>query len=80
MQILRWLWSAWRGNRLQAVLNALIGVLMVAVSLAQVWAVKRAIDVAAGSAGGSLLWAVLYVLVNWCVGLYMYKRKIYIKL
>ena len=58
MQILRWLWSAWRGNRLQAVLNALIGVLMVAVSLAQVWAVKRAIDVAAGSAGGSLLWAV----------------------
>lgn len=58
MQILRWLWSAWRGNRLQAVLNALIGVLMVAVSLAQVWAVKRAIDVATGSAGGSLLWAV----------------------
>ncbi len=58
MQILRWLWSAWRGNRLQAVLNALIGVLMVAVSLAQVWAVKRAIDVAASSAGGSLLWAV----------------------
>ena len=58
MQILRWLWSAWRGNRLQAVLNALIGVLMVVVSLAQVWAVKRAIDVAAGSAGGSLLWAV----------------------
>lgn len=58
MQILRWLWSAWRGNRLQAVLNALIGVLMVAVSLAQVWAVKRAIDVAAGSAEGSLLWAV----------------------
>ncbi len=58
MQILRWLWSAWRGNRLQAVLNALIGVLMVAVSLVQVWAVKRAIDVAAGSVGGSLLWAV----------------------
>ena len=34
----------------------------------------------AGAKGGSLLWAVLYVLVNWCVGLYMYKRKIYIKL
>ena len=25
-QILRWLWQAWRGNRLQAALNALLGV------------------------------------------------------
>lgn len=57
-QIIRWLWQAWRGNRLQAVLNALIGVAMVIVSLSQVWAVKRAIDVASGNVSGSVYWAV----------------------
>ena len=57
-QILRWLWQAWRGNRLQAVLNASVGLLEVAVSLLQVWAVKRAIDIAAGSLEGNLYWAV----------------------
>lgn len=31
-------------------------------------------------AWASLLWAVLYVLTNWVVGLYLYKKKIYIKL
>ena len=46
--ILQWLWLAWNGNRLQAMINASIGVLQVIVSLAQVWAVKRAIDVASG--------------------------------
>ncbi len=56
--ILRWLWQAWRGNRLQACLNASVGLLEVAVSLAQVWAVKRAIDVAAGTIEGNLYWAV----------------------
>lgn len=56
--ILSWLWLAWRGNRLQAMLNASIGVLQVVVSLAQVWAVKRAIDVASGSIPGSIYWAV----------------------
>lgn len=35
-QILRWLWQAWRGNRLQATLNALLGVADVVLSLAQV--------------------------------------------
>ncbi len=44
--IIRWLWQAWRGNRLQATLNASIGLLGVAVSLATVWAMKRAIDIA----------------------------------
>ena len=56
--ILRWLWLAWHGNRLQAMLNASIGVLQVVVSLAQVWAVKRAIDVASGTIPGSIYWAV----------------------
>jgi len=58
-QITRWLWQAWQGNRLQAVINAVIGLLMVAVSLAQVWAFQNAIDVASGSRHGSLLWAVV---------------------
>ncbi len=56
--ILSWLWLAWRGNRLQAMLNASIGVLQVVVSLSQVWAVKRAIDVASGTIPGSIYWAV----------------------
>ena len=66
--ILRWLWQAWRGNRLQAVLNAAIGRLGVAVSLAQVWAVQHAIDVASHVVPGSLYWAVaimaLLILAN----------------
>lgn len=56
--ILAWLWEAWRGNRLQAMLNALIGVADVMLSLAQVWAVKHAIDVASGADTGSIYWAV----------------------
>lgn len=56
--LLKWLWQVWRGNRLQAILNAVIGLLQVAVSLGQVWAVKHAIDVAAGSIDGNIYWAV----------------------
>ena len=56
--LLKWLWQVWHGNRLQAILNAIIGLLQVAVSLSQVWAVKHAIDVAAGSIEGNLYWAV----------------------
>lgn len=58
MTIVRWLWRSWRGNRLQAVINASLGLLDVAVSLASVWAVQRAIDIAAHSHGGSLYTAV----------------------
>lgn len=56
--ILRWLWRAWRGNRLQACLNAVIGLSSVVVSLAQVTAVRHAIDVTSGAARGNLYWAV----------------------
>lgn len=45
MTICRWLWHAWRGNHLQAILNAVIGLIGVVVSLAQVGAVQHAIDV-----------------------------------
>lgn len=57
-EILRWLWHAWRGNRLQACLNAVIGLLSVIISLSQVRAVQHAIDVASGASKGSLYWAV----------------------
>ena len=56
--IFRWLWRAWRGNRLQACLNAAIGLLSVVVSLGQVTAVRHAIDVASGTVRGNIYWAV----------------------
>ena len=52
--IMKWLWGAWKGNQLQAILNALIGLGMVAVSLIQVWAMQRAIDVVAGAREGNI--------------------------
>ena len=57
-QIFRWLWRALKGNRLQAVLNASIGLMGVALSLSSVWAMQRAIDTASGVREGSIYWAV----------------------
>ena len=57
-QIARWLWRALKGNRLQAVLNASIGLMGVVLSLASVWAMQRAIDTASGVREGSIYWAV----------------------
>lgn len=58
-EILKWLWMAWKGNRLQASLNALIGLLGVIVSLSSVWAVQHAIDVASHEVKGEIITAVL---------------------
>ncbi len=72
-EILRWLWSAWKGNQTQAVINAVLGLLGVAVSLAQVWAVQHAIDVAAHNTEGSLYWAVgimgILILLNFAISI-----------
>lgn len=57
-QIMRWLWTAWKGNRLQAGLNAAIGLMSVLVSLASVWAVQHAIDVASHATEGNIYSAV----------------------
>ena len=57
-QIFRWLWEALQGNRLQAILNAVVGLLGVALGLASVWAMQRAIDIASGVKDGSIYWAV----------------------
>ena len=56
--LMKWLWHTWRGNQLQAILNAVIGLLSVGISLGQVWAVKRAIDVASGTVEGDIYRAV----------------------
>ncbi len=73
MQIMRWLWNAWRGNRFQAVLNATIGLLSVVVSLCSVWAIQNAIDIASHVKPGSIYWAVglmgLLVLCNFALSI-----------
>ncbi len=56
--IARWLWAAWQGNRLQAILNAALGLASVVVSLLSVWAMQRAIDVASGAVAGDIYRAV----------------------
>ena len=61
--IIRWLWRSSRDNRLQAVLNTLIGLLEVAVSLASVWAVQRAVDIASHSREGDVMTAVALMAV-----------------
>ena len=64
-QIMRWMWKAWRGNQFQAVLNALLGLMGVAVSLTQVWAVKHAVDVAAHTLGDSVPSFITWM-AGWC--------------
>ena len=70
-RIARWLWAASRGNRLQAGLNATIGLLFVGESLAQVWAIQHTIDIAAGNIKGNIYWAVtivgLLILLNFAL-------------
>lgn len=45
-QLTRWLWQTWKGYRTQAMLNMTIGIVLVALDLAFVWATKLSIDVA----------------------------------
>ena len=72
-EIMRWMLRAWKGNYLQASINAAIGVLDVVVSLTQVWAVKNAIDIASGRHEGSIYWAVgimgLLILATFALGI-----------
>lgn len=58
-QEVRWLWKSWKGNQLQACINASLGLINVAISLGQVWAVKNAIDIASNTKEGSVIVAVL---------------------
>lgn len=54
-QLSKWLWQHHRGCRLQATLNAVIGVLLVAVGLAGVDTLRVLTDIATGNRPGSLL-------------------------
>lgn len=56
--MISWLWNIFKGNRLQALLNVTTGLAGVTTSLVSVWAMQRAIDIAAGYRTGSLYWAV----------------------
>ena len=56
--ITTWLYAVLKGNRLQVALNSSIGIASVGLSLMQVWAIKRAIDVASGGCEGSIYRAV----------------------
>lgn len=72
-QIGRWLWTVWQGNRLQAFLNATLGLLGVGISLLTVWAMQRAIDIASGYREGSIYGAVGImaglILVDFAIGI-----------
>lgn len=60
-----------RGNRLQASLNALTGLVGVVLSLSSVWAMQNAIDIAAAGKTGDIAWAVglmaLLILFNFAL-------------
>ena len=72
-EIARWLWKALQGNRLQACLNAGIGLVGVVLSLLTVWAMQRAIDTASGVREGSIYWAIgvmaIIILAEFGVGI-----------
>lgn len=72
-KIVRWLWLSSRDNRLQAILNTVIGLLDVVVSLASVWAVQRAVDIASHNIDGDVIMAVivmaLLVLCSFALGI-----------
>lgn len=60
--LFRWLWRSSRGLRLQALLNALIGILSVTLDFAFIYVTKWTIDIATNRAEGSLR-MVAYALV-----------------
>ncbi|MBR4651590.1 MAG: ABC transporter ATP-binding protein [Prevotella sp.] len=61
--IIKWLWQSSSDNRLQAILNTIIGLLQTAVSLSSVWAVQRAVDIASHNREGDVIQAVLLMAV-----------------
>lgn len=78
-EIVHWLWRALAGNRLQAGLNAAVGLAGVAVDLCSVWAVQRAIDIAAGSRHGSLGLAVGLMALFIACGFALNVSRVWIK-
>lgn len=56
-----WIWDSSRDNRLQAVLNTIIGLLDVVLALLSVWTVQRAIDIASHNIDGDIILAVAWL-------------------
>lgn len=54
--IVRWLWNHHKGCRIQAVLNALIGLAMVGMGLLGVDTIRKLTDIATGTREGSIGW------------------------
>ena len=50
-----WIWKTSKGLRTQAVLNAIVEVLIVGLDFLFIWATKRAVDIATGRLVGSLI-------------------------
>ena len=59
--IVRWLWAVAAGNRLQTLLNAVIGIASVAMSLISVHVVKNAIDIASHAIDGDIYTAIAWM-------------------
>lgn len=63
--ISRWLWKTWQGYRTQAVINTIVGMIVVFTDLAFVWCTKVAVDIATvGERHGLQLWHVMVMLVG----------------
>lgn len=63
--IASWLWKTWKGYRTQAVVNTLVGMVVVFTDLAFVWCTKVAVDIATGNERHGLqLWHVMVMLVG----------------
>lgn len=78
-ELLLWLWRAWKGNHLQAILNASIGLLEVGVSLSMVWGVQHAVDVAAGHVEGSIYMAVGFMGLLYLIDFALHISSIWIR-
>ena len=59
--IVKWLWAVAAGNRLQTLLNAVIGIASVAMSLISVHVVKNAIDIASHAIDGDIYTAIAWM-------------------
>lgn len=78
-ELLLWLWRAWKGNHLQAILNASIGLLEVGISLSMVWGVQHAVDVASGNTEGNLYLAVGFMGLLYLIDFALHISSIWIR-
>ena len=60
LPIIKWLWAVAAGNRLQTLLNAVIGIASVVMSLVSVYVVRNAIDIASHALEGDI-----YIAIAW---------------